>query len=72
MHYFGVKTLSETPFPPPLMHPGDGARYIDAATSDTACVCPAGTAMTAGTGACQIVEVEEELSTEATVPDRAR
>ena len=26
MHYFGVKTLSETPFPPPLMKPGYGAR----------------------------------------------
>ena len=26
MHYFGVKTLSETLFSPPLMHPGDGAR----------------------------------------------
>ena len=26
MHYFGVKTLSETLFPPPLMKPGYGAR----------------------------------------------
>ena len=26
MHYFGVKTLSETLVPPPLMKPGDGAR----------------------------------------------
>ena len=26
MLYFGVKTLSETPFTPPLMHPGYGAR----------------------------------------------
>ena len=28
MHYFGVKTLSETPFSPPLMKPGYGARYF--------------------------------------------
>ena len=27
MHYFGVKTLSETLFPPPLMKPGYGARF---------------------------------------------
>ena len=27
MHYFGVKTLSETPCSPPLMQPGYGARY---------------------------------------------
>ena len=27
MHYFGVETLSETLFPPPLMKPGYGARY---------------------------------------------
>ena len=26
MHYFGVKTLSETPCSPPLMQPGYGAR----------------------------------------------
>ena len=26
MLYFGVKTLSETPFPPPLMNAGYGAR----------------------------------------------
>ena len=26
MHYFGVQTLPETPFSPPLMTPGDGAR----------------------------------------------
>ena len=26
MHYFGVKTLSETLFFPPLMNPGDGTR----------------------------------------------
>ena len=26
MHYFGVKTLSETPFPPPLLKTGYGAR----------------------------------------------
>ena len=26
MHYFGVKTLSETLFPPPVLHPGYGAR----------------------------------------------
>ena len=30
MHYFGVKTLSETLFSPPLMHPGDGARFLRA------------------------------------------
>ena len=27
MHYFGVKTLSETLFSPPLMKSGYGARY---------------------------------------------
>ena len=27
MHYFGVKTLSETLFPPPLMKAGYGARF---------------------------------------------
>ena len=27
MHYFCVKTLSETLFPPPLMTPGYGARW---------------------------------------------
>ena len=27
MHYFGVKTLSDALFPPPLMKPGYGARY---------------------------------------------
>ena len=27
MHYFGVKPLSETLFPPPLMNAGYGARY---------------------------------------------
>ena len=27
MHYFGVKTLSETPFSSPLMQPRYGARY---------------------------------------------
>ena len=31
MHYFGVKTLSETPCSPPLMQPGYGARYDDTA-----------------------------------------
>ena len=28
MHYFGVKTLSETPCSPPLIQPGDGARLV--------------------------------------------
>ena len=28
MHYFGVKTLSETLFSPPLMKPGYGARSL--------------------------------------------
>ena len=27
-HYFGVKTLSETLFSPPLMKPGYGARFL--------------------------------------------
>ena len=29
MHYFGVKTLSETLVFPPLMHLGYGARLLD-------------------------------------------
>ena len=29
MHYFGVETLSEMLFSPPLMKPGDGARYYE-------------------------------------------
>ena len=29
MHYFGVRTLPETLFPPPLKKPGNGARHED-------------------------------------------
>ncbi len=38
MHYFGVKTLSEAHFPPPLMHPGYGTRYL-AALAQYSLVC---------------------------------
>ena len=34
MHYFGVKTLSETFFFPPLIKPGYGARWLHATPCD--------------------------------------
>ena len=44
MHNFGVKTLSETLFPPPLMKPGYGARLKP--TASLATISTAATMMT--------------------------
>ena len=48
MHYFGVKTLSETLFPPPLMKAGDGARQLSLALAQIRRMMTLGEGMWAG------------------------